>query len=585
MADARFTISAVDKSRGAFSSVRRSMRTLTRSLGSVQTAIAGVVGVAGFGALVSASLRSVDALAKTADKLGVTTQALAGLQHAGELTGVSTNTMNMALQRMSRRVAEAATGTGEARGALQELGLDAKELAKLPLDEQFNEIAKAMQAVQGDADKVRLSFKLFDSEGVSLKNTLALGADGLREAAREAEILGLAINRVDAKQIENANDAFTRAKGVISGVGNTIATTLAPYLEAIANQFTRAAVESDGFRSQISGAMQGVINAVGFVLDAFRGLEVVWGLLEAGFQGLVAAVLGGLASLDASVAALLDKIPGLSFTPNPALQEWAQAASDVLDETSTKLDELVSRPMPSDNFKRWATEVTETARMVAQEQTKAVAGDPDAISEWMARREEMERAHQEKLQAIKEKSLEKQQRMETQARTATFRAVGDVFNAIGSLGETESKKEFERQKKFNIAAAVVNTASAVTNALATSPTIFVGFAMAAAALATGIAQINRIKAQSWGGGGGSLPPISTSAGGSAEAPVESQPQFLGNDQQQDNRGTVQIVIQGNVMTDDFVTDNVIPAIQTAVNDRDIVLVGRQSRNAAELVGT
>lgn len=567
----------------SFRSARRSVNRFGSSLFGLKGAIIAVAGPAALGLLVKSSMSAVDALAKTADKLGVTTEALAGLQHAGELTGVSTNTMNMALQRMSRRVAEAAMGTGEAQGALKELGLDAKTLSELPLDQQFAEISKAMQAVQGDADKVRLSFKLFDSEGVALKNTLALGADGLREAAREAEILGLAVNRVDAKQIENANDAFTRAKGVISGVGNTIATTLAPFLEAIANKFTNAAIEANGFKENISSGMQVVINSVGFVMDAFHGLDVVWQMLKVGFLVLVDGVVGGLNTISQSLGSIASMIPGVEVSPDPVLQEWANSASSALAGAVDKFHELTSMPMPSDNIKQWATEVTETARMVAQEQTKAVVGDPDAIAAWMARREEMEKEHQDKLASIKERAIQKQQMMDTQARTATMRATSEIFTALGSMGETESKKEFERQKKFNIAAAVVNTAGAVMNALATSPTIFVGFAMAAAALATGIAQVNRIKSQSWGGGGSvggspTTPAVPSSAVASGIS--ETSPNFQ---QDQGTQGTVQIILQGNVMTDDFVNDSVIPVIQQAVNDRDVVLVGSGSRNAQELV--
>ena len=47
----------------------------------------GVTGIAMTAALVKSGLASADALAKTADKLGITTEKLAGLRHAAELTG------------------------------------------------------------------------------------------------------------------------------------------------------------------------------------------------------------------------------------------------------------------------------------------------------------------------------------------------------------------------------------------------------------------------------------------------------------------------------------------------------------------
>ena len=129
----QINITALDKTKKGFSSVTSGLKRVAGSVLNMKTAIVGAIGAGGFGALIKSSINAGDELAKTADKLGVTTQALAGLRHAAELTGVSTGTMDMAMQRFTRRAAEAAKGTGEAKGALQELGLDAESLVRLPL--------------------------------------------------------------------------------------------------------------------------------------------------------------------------------------------------------------------------------------------------------------------------------------------------------------------------------------------------------------------------------------------------------------------------------------------------------------------
>jgi hypothetical protein len=189
------------------------------------------LGLAAIGAtsvyFVKRQMANIDALGKTADKLGTTTEALAGYRHAAELSGVASNTADMALQRMTRRLAEAAQGTGEAKAALKELGLDAKRLAGMGPTKAFADIAEKMKGVKNQADRVRLSFKLFDSEGVALVNTLKLGKVGLADAAAEAEKLGIAISRVDAAKVEKANDAFTKMAGAFKGFGNTIVTNFA----------------------------------------------------------------------------------------------------------------------------------------------------------------------------------------------------------------------------------------------------------------------------------------------------------------------------------------------------------------------
>ncbi|KKL51965.1 hypothetical protein LCGC14_2290260, partial [marine sediment metagenome] len=92
--------------------------------------------------LTKAGLANVDATTKMADRLGLATDKLLELQFAAKLTaGVNDATFTMALQRMTRRLAEAAQGTGEAVKAIAELGLTAEDLAKLAPDEQFKLIA------------------------------------------------------------------------------------------------------------------------------------------------------------------------------------------------------------------------------------------------------------------------------------------------------------------------------------------------------------------------------------------------------------------------------------------------------------
>ena len=67
----KIRITAQDKTRQAFKSVGRGLGKVRKSLFGVKTALAGVVGAAGFGMLISRSLKAGDVLAKTADKLGV----------------------------------------------------------------------------------------------------------------------------------------------------------------------------------------------------------------------------------------------------------------------------------------------------------------------------------------------------------------------------------------------------------------------------------------------------------------------------------------------------------------------------------
>jgi hypothetical protein len=242
---------------------------------------------AGFAAVtigVKRSIDRLDELAKTAAKLGLGTQALAGLQLAADLTGVSTQNLNLGLQRMTRRVAEAAQGTGEASGALKELGIDAKHLASLTVDEQFLDIAEAMKNVKTQSDRVRLAFKLFDSGGVGLINTLKLGRKELEGIRRDAMRMGLAISEVDTKKIEDAKDAITLFGKQFEGFFNIITVSLAPAI-------TKLATDMRAFMGDNIDSVDIIADSLVTTINLMRDLVGDADDLGFSFQGIAESVL------------------------------------------------------------------------------------------------------------------------------------------------------------------------------------------------------------------------------------------------------------------------------------------------------
>ncbi|ODN41046.1 hypothetical protein [Piscirickettsia litoralis] len=261
--------------------VQRNLKRTSIAFAAVSTAATGAIAV-----MVSKSSESIDLLAKTSDKLGVTTEALASLRHAAELTGVSQRKLDMGLQRMTRRLSEAAAGTGAARTALVELGLDAERLNQLSPDAAFKEVAAAMENIESQSDKVRLAFKLFDSEGVSLVNTLRLGANGLDQAANEAARLGIAINRIDAAKIEAANDSIYKLKQFFVGLSHELAIAVAPMIEDVTTRLTRAGTNANNFGDLITSSFYRATKAMAKVKDWFHYIDLSVSGLKVGFAYL-----------------------------------------------------------------------------------------------------------------------------------------------------------------------------------------------------------------------------------------------------------------------------------------------------------
>jgi len=202
------------------------------------TAFAGFISyklISGLGAVSD----NMDKIAKNASKLNISTEALVGLQHAAEQTGVATTVLDTSLQRMVRRISEVnATGKGVAKGALEELGISVEKLAALKPEEQLGRIGDAMQGLSSQGDKVRIAMALFDTEGVAMVNMLKDGSTGLQAMAADADYLGVTFNDRTAKGIENANDASARLGKAFEGLQQRITERLAPSLEVLNNMAT-----------------------------------------------------------------------------------------------------------------------------------------------------------------------------------------------------------------------------------------------------------------------------------------------------------------------------------------------------------
>ena len=230
------------KFRGSMKKTAKGAKTLGTAIGAL-SGIAMGLSFAGLAMEVRQTMDEMDSLAKTSAKLGIASEQLAGLQHAAEQTGVSVNTLNMAMQRMVRRVSEASIGKGEAVGALRELGLSAELLNQQSPDVVLGKVADKLNLIENQSDKLRLAMKLFDSEGVSLVNTLQLGKDGLADMIAEAKGLRIAPTADELKKIEAANDAMDRAAKSIKGVMTELTVKLAPAIETAADKFSRKMIQ------------------------------------------------------------------------------------------------------------------------------------------------------------------------------------------------------------------------------------------------------------------------------------------------------------------------------------------------------
>lgn len=224
---------------------------LTTALKSTVKAFTVVVGglTIALALLTRSSFKSIDAIAKTATKLGIPIEKMKGLEIAAAAAGITFEAFTTGLQRAARRIEDALSGMGVGVKPLEDLGINIREIAALSPDKQILKIADALEQVGRQGQKILIGFGLFDTEGVA---NILLTADALREAERFAKEMGITISEIDAAKIEAANDATARLKFTFRGLFDVIAVKAAPAIEAFANLAIKKLIEVGGVTKLLS---------------------------------------------------------------------------------------------------------------------------------------------------------------------------------------------------------------------------------------------------------------------------------------------------------------------------------------------
>jgi len=216
------------------------MRTMQRSVGSLQTAVVGVIGSAALGGLVKTLADVSDRLGKTSARLGISAEDLQKLGFAAEQSGIEVGTLEMALQRFTRRAADSAKdGTGPAQQAFDALGISITRADGTLKDNisLLKEVADGFQGTESQAEKVRLAFKLFDSEGVKLVNLLQQGGGALDAFGDQLESVNGVITDRSISASEQLNDRFNILKrsaiGLLSPLVELVNNGLTPFFDKV----------------------------------------------------------------------------------------------------------------------------------------------------------------------------------------------------------------------------------------------------------------------------------------------------------------------------------------------------------------
>ncbi len=257
---AQILISAVDQTKTAFDSIKRGLGGLTDTAKGVNGVLANLgvaVSVAGLTAMVKSAIDTGDALDEMSQRVGVSVETLSVWKPAAEQSGVSGESFEKGLRKLSTTMLEAATGSEDAARNFAAVGVEFKNQdgTLRATDQVLLDLAERFKAMPDGAEKTALAVQLFGKAGADLIPFLNQGRDGINELAAEMQALGVQMSSETAAQAGNFNDALDKLHLATKSIGNQIIASLLPALNDMAGGMVESAKQGGTLRTILDGVV------------------------------------------------------------------------------------------------------------------------------------------------------------------------------------------------------------------------------------------------------------------------------------------------------------------------------------------
>lgn len=305
---------------------------MSKSVDGLKGAFVGLAGVLSVGAMaawVQSAINAADATKQFAQKTGVAAEDVAGLQLAFKQGGVEAGSLQGAIAKMSKQMAEGSAG-------FKTLGVETRNAdgTMRNVKDVLYDVADATSDLRDGIAKTATLQQIFGKSAAELIPTLNEGSEGLRNMAEMAEKLGLVISAETAEQADKFNDTVELLGMGLTGVGQKVSAQLLPTLTNLSDSFLTSMTEGDRLSRMadvLASAMKGVYSVVLGVIEVFN----TFGKL-----------IGG------EVAALMAEISGLGEAIVKVFQGDFKGAAQVAQE-GFRLSAQISKETSADIAQGW----------------------------------------------------------------------------------------------------------------------------------------------------------------------------------------------------------------------------------------
>ena len=310
---------------------------------------------------------NINTLAK---QTGLGTKELQEFTYMSSIIDVSVETMSGSMAKLTRNMANAQKGTGDAKKAFEALGITVTNTDGSLRSNQdvFQEAIAALGKMENETQRDAYAMQIFGRSAQDLNPLIEAGADTIAELTKEAHNMGYVMDQETLDNLNEVQDSFDRFGTVLEGTKRNLVSALGPGLVDILSPLI--GVLADIPNAIKEGDFSGIIDSLKKIFaDGLAELEIygpqfIQGFLDVVTQAgvaimeeapallSVAAVLveSLLSGLEENLPVLISALPGLISGVLDVLVEHApiiaQSAIDVLNAVTAAVASALPKALP-----------------------------------------------------------------------------------------------------------------------------------------------------------------------------------------------------------------------------------------------
>ena len=203
-------------------------------MGTATVAAATTVGTAAY-KMATDTAEQADYIDKLSERTGINREELQRWKHAADQSGVSVDSFQNGVKKMTDVIDSANQGSKSAATALNRLGLSLDDLNGMTTEEQFDAITAALADMEQGAERNALGNDLLGKSYTEMLPLLNQGKDGMQALKDEADELGLVMSESTVKSGVKLKDTVSNVKSAFNGFKNQIGSAAIPIIQKFAD--------------------------------------------------------------------------------------------------------------------------------------------------------------------------------------------------------------------------------------------------------------------------------------------------------------------------------------------------------------